>query len=31
MVRVRGTIAFEKRGWSETLIEDFSWRIGALR
>lgn len=24
-------IAFEKRGWSEKLIEEFSWRLDALR
>ena len=26
-----GKIAFEKLGWSERLIEEFSWRIEALR
>jgi thiol-disulfide isomerase/thioredoxin len=27
----KGVIAFEKRGWSEHLVEEFSWRIDALR
>ena len=26
-----GRIAFEKNGWSEDLVEEFSWRIEALR
>lgn len=27
----KGRIAFEKRGWSEKLVEEFSWRIDALK
>lgn len=27
----KGVLAFEKKGWSERLIEEFSWRIEALR
>ncbi|HKO56293.1 MAG TPA: redoxin domain-containing protein [Thermoanaerobaculia bacterium] len=27
----RGRLAFEKRGWSEKLVEEFSWRIDALK
>lgn len=26
-----GQLAFEKKGWSEKLVEEFSWRIEALR
>jgi hypothetical protein len=26
-----GRIAFEKRGWTERLLEEFSWRVEALR
>ena len=27
----QGLIAFEKVGWSQELVEEFSWRIEALR
>lgn len=27
----RGRLAFEKTGWSEKLVEEFSWRIDALK
>lgn len=27
----QGRLAFEKRGWSEKLVQEFSWRIDALK
>jgi hypothetical protein len=27
----KGRIGFEKMGWSQELVEEFSWRIEALR
>ena len=27
----QGRVSFQKEGWSEALLEEFSWRVEALR